>query len=434
MNVVIIGAGTAGMLFAQDLRKKDKDSKITIIEQSEKFNYSPCSLPYYISNEINYDCLFNESDLNFSNIEIINPAKAINILKNDKKIEYEKRGEKNSINYDKLILALGSKPFIPKIEGFNEYLTFNSINDAKTLKEKIKGKKNLKIAIIGAGYIGCELADALLKAGQKPTIFEKNDNILSQSLSPNFSNIIKEELEGRGAKIICNAGIKKIIGKKIILEDEEIIFDELICCAGITPNIELAKNSGIKTDKGIIIDEYLNASENGIYAIGDCCQINDFFNESKVFGLASSAQKMAKILANNILDEKKEACILISSSISKIGEYEFGSAGKIDSKDSISATISYQLSKECFKKNDLIKAKIIANNKSEIIGAQIISKRDAAPMIDLISLAIKNKIRLNEMEKMDTCYNPKIAPIFNPIILACEACEKKIKNSIPKSI
>ncbi|MDD2678955.1 MAG: FAD-dependent oxidoreductase [Candidatus Nanoarchaeia archaeon] len=427
MNIVILGAGTSGTLFAQELRKIDKSSKIILIEESKEFNYSPCSLPYYLSNEISYECLFNEADLKFSNIELINPAKAVKIDSHSKKAVYEKDGETHSINYDKLILALGAKHFIPKIEGLKNPLTFSSINDAKMLKEKIKGKK-AKIAIIGAGYIGCELSDSLSKSGHQVFLIDRAENILNYSISPQFSIILKEELEKNGARVIMNAQIKSAHSNEIMLSHEKISCDLIVVCAGTAPNIDLAKQAGIKTNKGIIVDDYLQTSEKDIYAIGDCAEFQDFFNEPRVCGLASTAHKMAKALANN-MQSSEEAFASVNSGISKIGNLVFGSAGKKRGEKDFSAAYKSSILKECISK-DWIMVKIIANSESEIIGCEAISTANISSSINLLSLAIKKRLKLKDLIGMNNCYNPMLSRLFDPISVACHACLKKMQKKL----
>jgi NADH oxidase (H2O2-forming) len=428
MNIIIIGAGTSARLFAQELRKKDKESKITLIEKSIENNYSICSLPYYLSGQISLNCLFNEDNLKFNNINLICPALVISIDKKNKKINYIKKNKNESINYDKLIITTGSKPFIPNIKGIDkiDYLTFYSLTDTKKLK-KIISKKKLNITIIGAGYIGVELSDALIKLGQKVTLIEKSENILAQSIDSDFSKIIENELIKKGVVILTNTKINEVVKGKIILTNNEIKNDLLILCTGSKPNIELAKKSKLKINKGIIVNKYLQTSDSNIYALGDCTEYIDFFNERIVCGLASTAQKMAKLLANNFNGKKKELSVL-NASISKVSDLIFGLVGQKESKKNVSSNYKTNLLKKCFNKKNNIFIKIIANNKGIIVGCQLIGITGIAPRINLISLAIKNKIHLKELINMDNCYNPSISPLFEPISIACEVCLKKIKK------
>lgn len=413
MNIVIIGAGTAGALFAQEIRKLDKESNITIIEQSKEFDYSPCSLPYFAGGEIKKECIFNNTDFGFINAKLIN-SKATKIDASKKTIECLG----NNIKYDKLVLALGSKPNIPKINGIENCQFFYSLKDAESLTGKLKGKKK-SIAILGAGFIGCELAQSLAKKKHKITLIERNENILSNCLSSQFSDIILSEFGSLGVRIISSASIVEIKKSKVILPSEEVPADIIISCLGSHPNIELAKNAGIKTNKGIIVNNFLQSSNSDIYAIGDCAE----YDKDAVCGLASTAKAMAKCAANNI-SGKKDGFSHIVSSVSKVGKIFFGSAGNASEYYGLHKS---GISNDCFG-NDWVGVKIYADKKCAIVGCEAIGTINIYPLINMLSWAIKNKMGLESLASMDNCYNPSISPLFEQSSIAALSCLKKIKS------
>ncbi len=413
MDVVIIGAGTAGALFAQELRKLDKRANITLIEQSKEFDYSLCSLPYFAGSEIKKECLFNKTDFGFINAKLINSI-AIKIDAQKKTINCVG----NNVKYDKLVFALGSKPNIPKIKGIENCQFFYSLKDAEILASKLKGKKK-RIAIIGAGFIGCELAQSLAKKKHNITLIERNEGILDKCLSRQFSEIILSELGNLGVRIISSASIVEIKKSKVVLPSEEVLADIIIACMGSHPNIDLAKNSGIKTNNGIIVNNFLQTSNKDIYAIGDCAE----YDKSVVCGLASTAKAMAKCLANN-LSGKKERFSHIVSSISKVGKIFFGSAGKMSENYGIHKS---SISKDCFG-TDWVGVKIYSDKKGIIVGCEAIGTINIYPLINMLSLAIKNKLSLESLASMDNCYNPSISPIFEHSSIAALSVLKKIKS------
>ncbi len=413
MDVAIIGAGTAGALFAQELRKLDKESNITIIEQLKEFDYSPCSLPYFVGGEIKKECLFNKTDLGLINAKLITSI-VTNIDAKKKTIEYLG----NNIKYDKLVLALGSKPNIPKIKGIENCQFFYSLKDAETLASKLKGKKK-SIAIIGAGFIGCELAQSLAKKNHNITIIERKEGILDKCLSKQFSEIILSEFGNLGVRIISSASIIEIKKSKVVLPSEEVLADIIIACTGSHPNIDLAKNSGIKTNKGIIVSNLLQTSDKDIYAIGDCAE----YDKNVVCGLASTSKAMAKCLANNF-SGKKERFSHIVSSISRVGKIFFGSAGKMSENYGIHSS---SISKNCFG-NDWVGVKIYSDKKGIIVGCEAIGTINIYQLINMLSLAIKNRLSLESLASMDNCYNPSISPLFEHSSIAALSALKKIKS------
>ncbi len=434
MKVVIIGGGSAGTTCAFELRKFNKDVKITLIEKSSNLEYSPCALPYVLSGEIksfNDIFIFNKKDYENNNINILlnTEVKEINtedkeiILKDDKKIKF-----------DKLVIAIGGSVFVPEIKGLKDsnYMNFKTIEDAKDISKKVKSKDHS--AVIGGGMIGIELAFSLAEKENKVSLLEAKENILPNLFDSDISNKIKEHLQEKNIKIFQETKIKEISKKKLILNDKEKIkFDNIFLCTGIKPNLNLAKKSGLKTDKGIIVNQYLETSNKDIYACGDCVESFEFNTNEKIFSqLGTTAVRQAKVIAKNILKEKEKFSFVLNNTISKIGSQYIGSVGITQTRanqlgiKSVSAKYTGDVRAEYYSNKEKITIKLICNLNKEIIGGQIIGDNEVVGRLNLIALAIQKKIKINEIAKLETCYNPASAPIFDPLTIVAEICLKKL--------
>ena len=421
MDVVIIGGGTAGTTTAFYLRKLNKDVNITIIEKSMFTQFSPCSLPYHINDEISDLFLFKQNDYESNKINLLLNTEVSSIDKIKKKV-FTANSE---FNYDKLVLSVGSTSFIPN--GFNG-MTLKDPNDIDQIKKRCT--KNKKVAIIGGGYIGVELTNVLNKKGCNVFLYEIQDSILPM-LDKDISKIVLEYLETNGITVNLGSVIKQD-GKKIVDGKSENEFDEIIISAGFLPNIELAKLLKLKINNGIIVKNDLSV-EKDIYACGDCIEIKDSItgNSSSMF-FATHAVKQAEIIAENILGSKMKFDGVLNANISDVGMY-VGSVG-ISSKIAESSGIKIITGKskgttksdhhKCAK--DLV-VKIIANEKGRIIGSQIVGFEDVAGRIDLMSLAIKNKNTIHDLAELETCYNPASSPMYSPITSAAKMCLKRMR-------
>ncbi|MFW5852978.1 MAG: NAD(P)/FAD-dependent oxidoreductase [Nanoarchaeota archaeon] len=421
MNIVIIGGGTAGTTVALYLRKLSKDVEITILESSKFTQFSPCSLPYHITKEVEDLFVMKDSDYKSGNINLMLDTK-INSINKNKKIVSTSNGE---IEYDKLVISTGSKSFVPNgLEG----LTLKNPDDIRLIEQKCK--KNSKVAIIGGGYIGAELAYTLNKIGCKITLFEATSQILP-SLDTDMSDYVKSYLESQGILIITDAVVSQD-GKEIISSDKKTKFDEIIIAAGFTPNLDLVEGLGLKINKGIIVDDYLRVDKD-IFACGDCIEVKDFVTEDlRPAYFATHAVRQAEIVAENLLGAKKKFLPVLNANISDVGLY-VGSVG-ISSRVAenkgmqiITGRSKGTTKSDHHKNAKEIIVKLIADKKGILLGGQVIGAEDVSGRINLLSLAIKNKNTIYDVAEMETCYNPASAPIFDVVTKAARMCIKRMR-------
>jgi len=267
-RVIIIGGGSAGTTAAFELRKLNKEIGITIIEQSKYTEYSPCALPYVIGREIYAPekiFIYKHEDYSNNDINImlktmvqgVDPKeKIVKILEEDRIVE---------LTYDYLVLATGSIPNLPKIQGLesSKYLMLKTIDDARD----IMSDRGRRVLIIGAGVIGVEVAGILSRDRQ--VILIDSSTLLNPLLDEDVSSKVKGYMESLGITIKENATIDKIEEGKAFVGSDILRFDTLIISAGMKPNVSIAKDAGLKISRGIIVDKNLRTSDKSIYACGD---------------------------------------------------------------------------------------------------------------------------------------------------------------------
>ncbi|MGM5482668.1 MAG: NAD(P)/FAD-dependent oxidoreductase [Nanobdellota archaeon] len=433
MKVVIIGGGSAGSTCAFEIRKLDKNAEITILEKTGHTEYSPCALPYVISGEINdfKDIfIFNDDDYKKNNITINLNSKVKKIDRTKKIITYTKQEEIKEIRFDKLVLATGSSSFAPPIEGLSDsdYYSFKTIDDAKSILNSIK--KENKSVVIGGGLIGIELAHSLAVKREQVTLIEVKENILPGLLDKKMSEKLKEHL-GK-IQIYEERQVEKITNNNVIVENEKISFDKLLLCTGIKPNIKIAKQSGLETDKGIVVNEFMQSSDKDIYACGDCAESTELNSGQKILSaLGTTATRQAKVIAQNILGGKKESPHVMNNSISKVGEVYVGSVGLSEKRakelnlNIVSATYTGTARAEYYDSKKKITIKLIAKDSGKIIGGQIVGNAEVVGRLNLIALAISKEMQAKDIAELETCYNPPAAPIFDPLTIAARILIKK---------
>ncbi len=432
MRVVIIGGGSAGTTCAFELRKLNKKIEIVIIEKANHYEYSPCALPYLINDEISdFDKIFiyQKEDYENNNIDVLLNSEVYNIV--DNKVLYKVSGVEKELPYDKLILATGAKAVVPKIDGLSEvdFYQLKTVADFKKIKAGIQ--KGSKSVVIGAGMIGVELASVLSQQEEQVTLLEQEKNILPNMLDKDMAVILQDFLTD--IKIIENAKISKIVKNEIVMSDGKVNFDKLFVCTGSMPNLDLAKKMTLKTNEGIVVDEFFQTSFDNVYAIGDCIEQKEFNSGKTVVSqLGSLAVLQARFLAANILGNKQVWEPIVNNTVSKLGDVYVGSVGLSETRalalgeKIISVKHSDFLRSKYYSEKEKISVKLITDYEGVILGGQIIAHGEVAGQLNLLAMAIKQKNTVKELSNLENCYNPAVISVLSPLTVASIVAEKKV--------
>jgi nitrite reductase (NADH) large subunit len=305
MKIVIIGNGIAGQIVAQNIRKKGKDFEIVMISRENHPYYSRIFLPHFISGDRTKKQLY-QRDLDWydkNKIQLLLNTEVAKI--NPQKKYIELLNSEMKITYDNLVLAVGSEPRKmsfgnPDVQGV---FTLRTLSDADEIASYIKSHEVKKAFIIGGGLLGIELGYHVKNLNIEVTICEIFPYLLPRQLDQKTSGLLKKYLEKIGLKFVLGETVEKIVGSQTVegikmksgqTVESQIIMEQL----GIIPNTELAKISGLETDKGIIVNEFMQTNDPKIYAVGDCIQF-----DKQIWGIIPASMEQAKLAAAHILNE-----------------------------------------------------------------------------------------------------------------------------------
>jgi NAD(P)H-nitrite reductase large subunit len=283
---LIVGASAAGVGAVEAIRKIDPQGSITIITEEQCADYSRPMISDYVSGkaDVNKMKCKDDSFWTLNNAQACLGKKAVSINTAEKTVSLD-NGEK--ISYEKLLLATGGKPFVPKMEGQEKdgVFTFTTIADAISLAEKIDAIQAKTAVVIGAGLIGISVTDALTKRGLKVTVVELQEKILSLLLDATASDMVEAQIRAAGVNFATGQSVQKIIGKEgnegvvggvITTKGVTIPCDIVIAAIGVIPRTELAAGTDLKTNRGIIVDNYMQTNIPDVYASGDVAEAYDF--------------------------------------------------------------------------------------------------------------------------------------------------------------
>jgi NAD(P)H-nitrite reductase large subunit len=345
MKYLIIGNSAAGVNAAEAIRTNDKKSTITVISNEEFEAYGRPLISYYLSGKVKPENMsYRSKDFYKSkNIEVMLNAEAEKIDVKRKEVVINSG---NKLDYDKLLIATGSSPFIPAIKNLNKQeniFTFLTYRDSIKLKEKIDKKS--KVVIIGAGLIGLKAAEGLFGQVASITIVDLADRVMASVLDKSAANIIQNHIEQNDIIFKLQNSVLEVenennIEKVVLSNGETLECDILIIAVGVRPNIKLAKLSGMRISKGIIVNEYMQTSIKDIYAAGDCVESLDLLlNENKVIALWANASNQGEIAGSNMTGTKIRAPISFAMNAISFFGLQLISAGIIDSLKSVNVVI-----------------------------------------------------------------------------------------------
>ncbi len=455
-NIVIIGCGAGGGTAAKFARKTDRKANITIFEKGTYPQYSKCGLPYTISGKIpKTSDLVEFSQEWFKKIKIdlfLNTN--VEKIDTDKKLIYARKG-KDAIEkpYDKLIITTGAKPFVPPIENIksenklvNGVFVLRTIDDAEKISSFIN--KDDSAVIVGAGFIGLELAESFKEKGLKVTVVEALENILPKIFDKDMSSLIEKQISDK-IQIITNHLVTKIETQNnkisnVVIKDNKtnseakIKADILVIGAGCRPEVSLAKHAGCLLGEcgGIIVNNKSETSVKNIYAAGDCTEFIDYISKKETpIGLGSIAVRQAIAAGINAAagGEYNLPEGVLQTCTSTFFGLEVAAVGlpnkELKDYKTVSAKYNGNSLPEYFPGGKKITIKLNVDEQTKkILGAQAVGDK-AAQRINTFATAILSDLDVENLSKLETAYAPPIAPTLDAETIVCDIVSMKIKRS-----
>lgn len=364
---LIIGNGISGINTAELIRSKDKSSSILVITKEKYPYYSRPQLIEFLAGNVELKDLPFYSDDWYKelNIEVLYTEKAIKIDAQKKVL----KTDKDEYKFEKLIIATGALPSKPNLENIDleGVFTLRNIDDALNILSYVKGKE--KIILLGCGLLGLETGRALANRGLKIIGLEFFPRLLPRQLDEEGARILQNIIEKKFSfEFYLGVKAKKVLGEKkfegVELEDGRKIYgDALIISAGITPDIEVAKNSGIETNKGIIVNDFMETNFRDVYALGDCAEHN-----GRVYGIIPACIEQSEIVVKNILGERVEYKGTIPFNSLKVTGVDLTSIGEFELREDVEVLIKKDedlgfYRKLIFKENILIGAILLGDKR-----------------------------------------------------------------------
>ena len=441
MRYIIIGGVAGGASTAARLRRLDEHAEIVLFEKGSYISYANCGLPYYIGDVItDRNKLFVQTAASFKdrfNIDARVMSEVTAIMPDKKMVQVKdlKTGIDYELSYDKLVLSPGAEPIRPPLDGINSegIFTLRNVTDTDRIKAYISKFPNGKAVIIGAGFIGLEMAENFHNLGMHVSIIEMGSQILAPVDFP-IAAIAQQHIRSKGVDLRLKTTVtgfeRNENGLKVFMKDEQPLdADVVILSIGVKPDTRLALAAGLTlgTARGILVNEYLQTSNEDIYAVGDAIEfINPITHNSMPTYLAGPANKQGRICANNmVLGNKNKYNGSINTAIVKIFDLTVAVAG-VASKHLTAAKIEHLVSTThsgshagYYPGSEQMTIQInFAPADGKLLGAQIIGTDGVDKRIDTLSSVIQRGSTIDELTEFEHAYAPPYSSAKDPVNMA----------------
>jgi NADH oxidase (H2O2-forming) len=445
-KIVIIGMGTGGLYASRGATSFDRSVEITIIEKRDYDMFSPCGLPYAIEGKVPSFEDLKHSVPTTRRLKKLTSHEALSIDTEGKRVEVKtlESGEVFWLDYDSLIVSTGSDPIILPIPGAHELLgkgvhVVTNPEEAEALRDAALTSE--RAVVVGGGAIGLEIAFALKELGLEVYVTKRSPPPFPRNLDPDMGEKIREYLESKGFHILFGKGIDAVNGEdrveSVVIAGETIPTDLVVMAVGVRPKSSIAEEAGIAAERGAIItDERMETNVKGVYAIGDCCLSFSGVDAKPVtVALATTAFRQAVIAGINAAggDERYDGSL--GTFVSFVGELEIACTGynsviaERNGFKTVSGRVNMQTKPGWMPEAKDVSVKIIVDADSgRLLGGQCIGEEGAAWRVNVISVAIKNRMTIEGFTRIELAYCPAVSDLYDPLLVAADAALRRFKR------
>ncbi len=444
-DIVVIGGDAAGMSAASQARRINSSISIIVLEKSPHVSYAACGMPYFIADDVK-----NSGSLIAINIDEYVTKRNIEILMNTEVTSLDFSGKTVtarspegvfSVSYKTLVIATGARAVVPSIPGIEspDIFFLRNLSQGILIKEFIEARKPSSGIIIGGGFIGLEMAEALRKKSIDVTMIEKFESV-AMPLSPEIRELITLTLVGNNVRILTSASISRIhgTGQGVAVQTDSGDFraDFVIVSVGIIPATEFLAGSGVlMNDRGaIIVDEKSRTNVPGVFAAGDCATVKSLITGKDVYiPLGTTANKQGRVAglqAAGVADEVFRGSV--GSQIVKVFDLEVGKTG-MNGADAArekiraeSTSIRWRSRARYYPSSkDLTVTLTINADTGELIGGEVAGTDGAALRTNVIAAAVTAKMKIEDVAYLDLGYAPPFSPVWDPVNAAAQKLVKR---------
>ena len=452
MKVVVIGGVAAGTKAAAKIKREDRSAQVDIYTKSSDISYAGCGLPYYVGGDIETrDELIVNTPEKFASLtgaSVHIGQEATEIDPKAKTVVFKNAfdGTQKTVEYDKLIIASGASPIIPNIDGVKLEGVFavRTPDDAIAMRNYIEKNNCKKAVVVGAGFIGMEMAENLMAQNMSVTVVDMTRQILPNILDPEMAEYAARNLRKLGMKIMTGTTVSDIKGENsvtgVLTSSGELQADIVVLSIGVRPSTDFVANTGIEMIKGaIVVDEYQRSSIDDIYAAGDCAIVkNHITGKPQWSAMGSTANITARCLAKTLTGTTTSYGGCLGTGVVKLSQSL--SAGRTGLSEEQAIQAGYDVETVVCVSDDkahyypdssVFVTKLIADKNTEkLLGMQVIGGGAVDKMTDIAVVGISAELKVGDFDTMDLAYAPPFSTAIHPFVQACYVLQNKMSGAL----
>ena len=448
-KILIIGGVAAGATAAAKARRLSPDAEITMLEAGPDISFANCGLPYYIAGDIDSRSkLILQSPESFDEqYQVkVHTHTIVNSLDRENKIVYavdSRNGAEKSFEYTKLVLAQGGRPIQPEIPGADADHVFSlwTLEDMDKIDNHLKNNDPKTAVVVGGGFIGLEMVEALVKRGLKVHVVEKMQHVMS-IMEAETAGFITRELRAYKVGVHTETAVSKINTDSVELDNGTTLnADMVLLSIGVRPTLQLAKNSGLEIGEagGLLVNEMLQTSDADIFAAGDMVEIEHRVNGKKVrIPLAGPANRQGRIAAENALGGQHTYKGSIGTSVVRVFDAVAGTTGlslkqaRAAGIDADAVVVHKEHHTSYYPGAETVSVMLVFDkNTGVILGGQTAGYKGADKRLDVIATACAAKLPVSEIADIDFAYSPPIGTANDAMNMAAYVAENKMSGYGP---
>ncbi|NCD25621.1 MAG: pyridine nucleotide-disulfide oxidoreductase [Deltaproteobacteria bacterium] len=454
LKVVIIGGVALGPKAACRIKRVNPDAEVTLVDASKLISYGGCGIPYYVSGDVSEHTQLQETSFHMVRDEeffrvckhftVITETRALSIDRKAKTVLVRaKDGTESTLPYDKLVLGTGSRPRVLPIPGTNlaNVFTVTTLEEAIRVKEQVSGGGVASAVIVGAGFIGLEMAEALSDMWDiRTTVVEVADQVMPGFISPTMAQIVEKHLDDNAVTVRTSEMVQAIEGEngkvtRVVTNKGTIDADLVILSVGVIPNDELARAAGLTCAErgGVVVSKTMQTSDPDIYAGGDCVVVENLITgKHGYYPLGSLANRQGRVIGTNVAGGRETFDGVVGTFILKVFEYGFGGVGLSlpvalrEGYDAFSTQVLQFDHSHFYPKKDMISLEIVVDRPTgRVLGVQGSGTNGDSlkDRIDAVAAVIKFRPTLRDIANMELAYAPPFGSAMDVLNAAANAAE-----------
>jgi NADPH-dependent 2,4-dienoyl-CoA reductase/sulfur reductase-like enzyme len=451
-RLVVIGGDAAGMSAASQARRRRPvgDLRIVVFEKGRHVSYSACGIPYLVAGDVGGpDDLVARTPAEFRELDIdLRLGSEVVAISLDRREVTVRSAAGSSVEpFDQLVIATGGVPARPDVPGADAA----GIHGVQTLDDGIRiladldGRDPRRAVVVGAGYIGLEMAEAMIRRGLQVALIDAADQPM-RTLDPDMAELVSDALRGLGVDLRLSCALEgfDVSGGRVTgvrTAAGTLPADVVILGLGTRPNSALAADAGIAVGAtgGIVVDRRLRTSAEGVWAAGDCVEVFHLISQRPAaVALGTHANKQGRAAGINIGGGYATFPGVVGTAVSKICSYEVARTGLSTAEAGTAgfatfSTVTKSTTRAGYYPGALpITTKIIAERTTgRLLGAQIVGQEGAAKRIDALAVALWHGMTVEEMTGLDLSYAPPFAPVWDPVLIAARKAAEQLATLKP---